>query len=345
MTAAALPDLWTSLAMATPSPGLLATLAVARANPAFRMRASATGPCSPPKTSSSIWAFTLASPPLRSSISQLGIPKSFGKTLYSFTPAWETSMTSAGPAGVSSSIPIEFTTRAFSKPSSFNASAMSFWTSLEYTPTRAYGTEAGFNIGPKRLNAVLTLRDFLTGTTAFMAGWNRGANMNPMPASARHCSICSGPRSITTPRFSRTSALPHRLETDLLPCLATVRPHAAVRTQAPVEIFTVPALSPPVPTMSTAVSFTVTGDIFSFIAEASPAISEAVSPFARSSTRKAAIFAGSPSSTRWDNMSFVTPLERFWELQSCSNTAEIWTSPTALGTTRWLAILLLALRP
>lgn len=50
---------------------------------------------------------------------------------------------------------------------------------------------------------------------------------------------------------SSTSALPHRLDTDLLPCFATLAPAAAARMDAPVEMLTLPIPSPPVPTMST----------------------------------------------------------------------------------------------
>ena len=44
------------------------------------------------------------------------------------------------------------------------------------------------------------------------------------------------------PSFSTTSPLPHKLDTDRLPCLATLAPAAAATTQAPVEMFTVPTL-------------------------------------------------------------------------------------------------------
>mmetsp|Transcript_5180 Transcript_5180/g.13290 ORF Transcript_5180/g.13290 Transcript_5180/m.13290 type:complete len:229 (+) Transcript_5180:618-1304(+) len=168
--------------------------------------------------------------------------------------------------------------------------------------------------------------------------------MKPMPASARHCSICSGPRSITTPRFSSTSALPQRLETERLPCLATVRPHADVRTQAPVEMLTVPALSPPVPTMSTAVVSTLQGVILSCMALASPATSWAVSPLARRSTRKAAIFAGSPSSTSADSERLDSSKERSVDSHSVSRTLFIWNgSPAAARAATPAKPLLLAL--
>ena len=53
-----------------------------------------------------------------------------------------------------------------------------------------------------------------------------------------------------TPSASKTSALPHRLETDRLPCLATRTPAAASTSAAAVDTLTVPARSPPVPHVS-----------------------------------------------------------------------------------------------
>ena len=46
----------------------------------------------------------------------------------------------------------------------------------------------------------------------------------------------SGVRLIFTPRASRTSALPERLEMDRLPCLATGMPAAAAIRAVAVEI-------------------------------------------------------------------------------------------------------------
>lgn len=58
---------------------------------------------------------------------------------------------------------------------------------------------------------------------------------------------------------SRTSALPQRLDTERLPCLATLAPAAAAMTVAPVEMLTDPMPSPPVPTMSSTASVLVGG--------------------------------------------------------------------------------------
>jgi hypothetical protein len=55
----------------------------------------------------------------------------------------------------------------------------------------------------------------------FIALWCPGANMKPTPTSRTQRSTCSGVRSRRTPAASSTSALPERLETERLPCLAT----------------------------------------------------------------------------------------------------------------------------
>ncbi len=55
----------------------------------------------------------------------------------------------------------------------------------------------------------------------------------------------------TTSAFVVAAALPERLDTERLPCFATRPPAAATTKALVVEILKVPALSPPVPTMST----------------------------------------------------------------------------------------------
>ena len=66
-------------------------------------------------------------------------------------------------------------------------------------------------------------------------------------ASARRS---RGGAATLTPSASKTSALPHRLDTDRLPCLATVTPHAATTIAAADEMLNVPERSPPVPHVS-----------------------------------------------------------------------------------------------
>ena len=82
-------------------------------------------------------------------------------------------------------------------------------------------------------------------------------------------------------RTSITSPLPHRLDTDLLPCLATRAPAAAAMRQEPVEMFTEPMLSPPVPTMSSTSPPGLTGTPADRIALARPVISSTLSPCMR----------------------------------------------------------------
>jgi hypothetical protein len=74
-----------------------------------------------------------------------------------------------------------------------------------------------------------------------------------------------------TPSASRTSALPHRLETLRLPCLATRTPHAATTSAAAVEMLNVPDWSPPVPHVSnTAPGRRATGTALARIVRAKP---------------------------------------------------------------------------
>ena len=62
-----------------------------------------------------------------------------------------------------------------------------------------------------------------------------------------------------TPRASRMSALPHWLDNDRLPCLATFTPAPATTKAATVEILNVQAPSPPVPQVSSSGSSVMPG--------------------------------------------------------------------------------------
>ena len=53
-----------------------------------------------------------------------------------------------------------------------------------------------------------------------------------------------------TPSASKRSALPHRLDTERLPCFATLTPQAATTSAATVDTLNVCARSPPVPHVS-----------------------------------------------------------------------------------------------
>ena len=79
-------------------------------------------------------------------------------------------------------------------------------------------------------------------------------------------------------RTSRTSAEPHSDDTLRLPCFATRAPAAAAITQAPVEMFTDPMPSPPVPTMSTTSYGVSTVSALERMLVARPASSSEVSP-------------------------------------------------------------------
>src|SRR6266508_1307948 len=115
------------------------------------------------------------------------------------------------------------------------------------TPTTwAYG-RAGFVRGPRKLNAVGTRSSRRTGAACAAPGWKTGANMNAIPASARHRSTPSGPRSIRTPRASSRSADPQCDEAARLPCLATTTPAPAATIAASVEMLNVSERSPQVP--------------------------------------------------------------------------------------------------
>ena len=71
-----------------------------------------------------------------------------------------------------------------------------------------------------------------------------------MPASSSTARRPAAARRCCTPSASKRSALPQRLETERLPCLATGTPHAATTSAATVETLKVCARSPPVPQVS-----------------------------------------------------------------------------------------------
>ena len=121
------------------------------------------------------------------------------------------------------------------------------------------------------------------------AGWWDGANMKPRPVSSRQRDTPSGLRSIRAPSASSTSALPQRDVADRLPCFATATPAPATTNVEVVEMLKVER-PPPVPHVSmNGPSGGVTGSACERTVAASPASSSAVSPFARSATRKPAV--------------------------------------------------------
>src|SRR5712691_7652200 len=165
------------------------------------------------------------------------------------------------------------------------------------TPRRMRRTPAGFASGPRTLNTVRMPISLRTGPAWRIAGWNSGANMNPMPVSATHRATASGPRSMRTPSASRTSALPQALVAARFPCFATRPPAAAVTRDETVEMLKLFERSPPVPTMSIASSLTVTRTATSRSALAHPAISSTVSPRIASAASSAPSCAGVVSPT------------------------------------------------
>jgi hypothetical protein len=106
----------------------------------------------------------------------------------------------------------------------------------------------------------------------------------------------SGPRSITTPRASSTSAEPASDDDARPPCLQTGTPAPATTMAAIVDTLILPLRSPPVPqvSMSRACSSGPTGTIVdaSSMARTRPVISSTVSPLQRSPKMNAVICTG-----------------------------------------------------
>ena len=97
------------------------------------------------------------------------------------------------------------------------------------------------------------------------------------------------------PSASSRSAEPDLLVAERLPCFATQHPAPAATKAAVVETLNV-GTPPPVPAVSSrSVRSASTGTASSRIVRARPVSSSTVSPFARSATRKAAVWA-SPTS-------------------------------------------------
>src|SRR3989338_7145030 len=110
---------------------------------------------------------------------------------------------------------------------------------------------AGFDNGPRRLKIVLVFISLRGAIAYFMALWNRGAYMKPMPISRMHFSTVWAEAFKFTPNASRTSADTHWLDAERLPCFATLSPQPATTKAAAVEMLNVFALLPPVPQVST----------------------------------------------------------------------------------------------
>ena len=160
------------------------------------------------------------------------------------------------------------------------------------TPTALARGRPGLVIGPRMFITVGTPRPFLASAAKRIEGWNTWANRNVIPISPTSCSTAGTGRSRRMPSASRTSAEPDFELEARLPCLTTVRPVEAMIIEAMVEMFTVCAMSPPVPTMSTARRVTWAGRAWATIASASAASSSEVTPLDCRATRKPASCTG-----------------------------------------------------
>ena len=202
-----------------------------------------------------IRTFSSGVPPAKSSGRALARPRSPGSISYVSISPSRSSLTRVGPVEVISSSPSEpCTTKTCSDPKSRSTPARVSVSSLSYTPMTCRRAPAGLVNGPSTLKIVRTPISRLGPIAYFIAPWSIGANRNPMPTSSRQTLTRSGGVSMFTPSAFRTSALPHRLDTDRLPCLATHKPAAATTNAAVVEMLKVPEPSPPVPHVSTTTS-------------------------------------------------------------------------------------------
>src|SRR5580765_3586786 len=171
---------------------------------------------------------------------------------------------------------------------------------------------AGLVRGPKILKIVRMPMSRRGCTAYFIASWSSGAKRKPIPILAMHCSTRSFGASTLTPKAPKTSALPDWLDTERLPCLATLTPAPANTNAVVVEILNVPFWSPPVPQVSsTVLAPTFTRCAFSRITRAAPVISPTLSPFMRRAVRKAATCSGEASPVMiWFITSIVSASER-----------------------------------
>ena len=220
-------------------------------------------------------------------------PTSSGTIVYSLMAPSLSSATNEVPDRLSSSKPsAACTTMTCSLPRASNTSAMGRQSLASKTPITWRLAPAGLVIGPNILNTVRMASSLRGPMACFIALWCAGANIKPTPISSTARATCSGDRLSLTPAASNTSALPVELETERLPCLATLPPQAATTNAAAVETLNKLAPSPPVPQVSTIFSaLMTTGVAKSRITCAAPVISSTVSPFMRKATKKAPICA------------------------------------------------------
>ena len=125
-----------------------------------------------------------------------------------------------------------------------------------------------------------------------MEGWKSWAKQNVMPASAATSATRPAGTVRSTPSASRQSAVPDFEDAARFPCLTMRTPAAATTMAAIVEMFTVLARSPPVPTMSMAGPGTSMRWACSSMTSATARSSVTVSPLARRATRNPATCTG-----------------------------------------------------
>ncbi len=163
-----------------------------------------------------------------------------------------TSQTSVGPLIETSSSPSKPWTRiAWRVPISSSTRPSCSTSARSGTPISCACARAGLVSGPRMLKTVRMPISRRGGPAYFIAGWNDGAYMKPIPTSRMQRATCSGVASIRTPSPSSTSALPHWLVAERLPCFASRAPAAAATIAAAVEMLNELLLSPPVPQQST----------------------------------------------------------------------------------------------
>ena len=230
------------------------------------------------------------------------MPRSAGSNVASVTAPSRTIHTDDVAVVVSSSRPSSPRNTSADMPRPANTPAMIGHIRRSAQPTAAAVGRAGLVSGPRKLNTVGTPSAPRAAAVWRSAGWNSGAKQNVTPISSATRAVSSGGRSITTPSRSSRSAAPHLDVAARFPCLTTRAPAAAATTAPIVEMFTVCARSPPVPTMSTRSPEMLIGVACWYIASASPVTSAVVSPLARSATANAAICTADTSP---DMISFI----------------------------------------
>lgn len=126
-------------------------------------------------------------------------PRAKGSMIVRATPVEVTTAHVATAMGANSSSPPQWTTMAFSTPSSYRAFATRSTKGSAYTPMSSRQALAGLSSGPRMLKTVRTPSPFRTGMMVFIAGWNMGANMKAIPASSTLFLISSADSSRRMP--------------------------------------------------------------------------------------------------------------------------------------------------